>query len=80
MKKLILTLVLAATFSSQPAFSAEMDASPVVKHYASLVYANYEDALNAAKAMQSAINAFLASPNAATQQAAQQAWRACRTC
>lgn len=45
MKKLILTLALAATFSSQPALSAGMDvkadatldATPVVKHYASLV-------------------------------------------
>jgi putative iron-regulated protein len=78
MKKLILTLALAATFGSQPALSAEMDVNPVVKHYASLVYANYEDTLSAAKAMQGAINAFLASPNAATQQAAQQAWRAAR--
>ncbi len=83
MKKLILSLALAATFSSQSAFAAEMvgnpiDASPVVKHYASLVYANYEDTLNAAKTMQSAINAFIANPNAATQQAAQQAWRAAR--
>ena len=82
MKKHLLILAMAATFVSQPALSAGMDAtpdsSPVVKHYASLVYANYEDTLNTAKAMQSAINAFLASPNAATQQAAQQAWRAAR--
>lgn len=83
MKKLIFSLALAATFSSQPALSAEMvvnpiDASLVVKHYASLVYANYEDTLNAAKTMQGAINAFLANPNASTQQAAQQAWRAAR--
>jgi putative iron-regulated protein len=82
MKKHFLILAMAATFVSQPVLSAGMDATPdatqVVKHYASLVYANYEDTLNAAKAMQSAINAFLASPNAATQQAAQQAWRAAR--
>ena len=78
MKKLILAIALAATFSSQPVLAGEIDASPIVKHYASLVYANYEDTLNAAKTMQSAINAFLANPNPSTQQAAQQAWRAAR--
>jgi putative iron-regulated protein len=78
MKKHLLILAMAATFASQPALSAGINATPVVKHYASLIYANYEDTLNTAKAMQSAINAFLASPNAATQQAAQQAWRAAR--
>jgi putative iron-regulated protein len=78
MKKHLLILAMAATFASQPALSAGINATPVVKHYASLIYANYEDTLNTAKAMQSAINAFLASTNAATQQAAQQAWRAAR--
>jgi hypothetical protein len=62
MKKHLLILAMAATFSSQPALSAEIDVSPVVKHYASLVYANYEDTLTSAKAMQGAINAFLANP------------------
>lgn len=78
MKKLILALALAAALNVQPVLSAEPDVTPVVKHYASLVYANYEDALSSAKTLQSAINAFLANPNAATQQAAQQAWRAAR--
>jgi putative iron-regulated protein len=78
MKKLILALALATTFSAQPALSGDVDPTPVVKHYAALVYANYEDTLSAAKTMQGAINAFLANPNPSTQQAAQQAWRAAR--
>lgn len=78
MKKIILTVSLAASFCAQPAFSAESDVSPVVRHYASLVHANYTDALTSAEAMQQAINAFLAAPSAATQKAAQQAWRAAR--
>jgi putative iron-regulated protein len=78
MKKLILALAVSATLSTQPALAAEMDANPVLNHYASLVYANYEDTLNSAKALQQAIDAFLAHPSAGTQQAAQQAWRAAR--
>lgn len=74
MKKHLLILAMAASFASQPALSAELDVSPVVKHYASLVYANYEDTLNSAKAMQAAIGAFLSNPTPATQRAAQQAW------
>lgn len=78
MKNLIFSVALAAAFACHPARSADQDVNPVVKHYASLVYANYEDTLNTAKAMQSAINAFIAAPTAANQQAAQQAWRAAR--
>jgi len=78
MKKRILFLALAAALGSHPALSAELDVTPAVKHYANLVHANYEDTLNAAKLLQSAISAFLTSPNSATQQAAQQAWRNAR--
>lgn len=78
MKNLIFAIALASACVCYPARSADQDVNPVVKHYASLVYANYEDTLNAAKAMQSAINAFIAEPTAANQQAAQQAWRAAR--
>jgi len=62
----------------QPALSADLDVNPVVRHYASLVHANYQDTLGSAKAMQTAINAFLANPSAETQQTAQKAWRAAR--
>jgi len=78
MKNLIFAIALASACACHPARSADQDVNPVVKHYASLVYANYEDTLNAARAMQSAINAFIAEPTAANQQAAQQAWREAR--
>jgi len=78
MKKLILALALSAALGAQPALAAEPDVAPVVRHYASLVHANYEDTLNAAIAMRQAIDAFLAQPAPETQQAAQKAWRAAR--
>jgi putative iron-regulated protein len=78
MKKLILALALSTTFAMQTAAAVEMDTRPVLNHYASLVYANYEDTLTAARAMQKAIEDFLAHPSAESQQAAQKAWRAAR--
>ncbi len=78
MKKLILALALSTVLGAQPALSAEMDAGPVLGQYASLVHANYEDALTSARALQMAIDTFLSSPSAETQQAAQRAWRAAR--
>ena len=78
MKKLILALALASVLGTQPALAAGQDVKPALTHYASLVYANYEDTLNSAKAMQQAIAAFLSSPSKETQQAAQKAWRAAR--
>ena len=82
MKKLILAVALAsavsATLAVRPALAADMDPSPVLQNYASLVYANYEDTLNSTRALQQAIDTFLANPSADTQQAAQKAWRAAR--
>lgn len=82
MKQLILALAIvvssSATLSMQPALAAETASGPVLTHYASLVYANYEDTLNSARTLQQAIDAFLANPSAETQQAAQKAWRAAR--
>jgi putative iron-regulated protein len=78
MKKLFLSLALTTVFEMQPAVAAEANLDPVLQHYASLVHANYEDTLNSALAMQRAIDTFLAQPSAATQKAAQDAWRAAR--
>lgn len=78
MKKLILALALSTTLAVRPALAADMDPAPVLNHYADLVYANYEDTLNATRALGQAIDAFLANPSPAAQQAAQQAWRAAR--
>jgi putative iron-regulated protein len=90
MNKVLSTLALATLLSfgsgAQAAPEAGRDVgpvlapvlAPVLSHYAALVHANYEDTLQAAQAMKGAIDAFLASPSADTQQAAQKAWRAAR--
>lgn len=46
----------------------------MLQHYSSLVYANYSDSIAAAKQMQQAIDAFIANPSQATQDAARKAW------
>lgn len=66
-------------FAAQPvaaasASASQLKAQDVVQHYSTLVYANYSDAITAAKQMQKAIHAFLAKPSQATQDAARQAW------
>ncbi len=76
-----IALSAALSFSSPAVLAApqsDRDVAPVLSHYAELVYANYEDTLQAAQAMKRAIDAFLAHPSADTQQAAQKAWRAAR--
>jgi putative iron-regulated protein len=78
MKKLILALAVAATLNAPLAVATDLNVTPVLTHYATLVHANYADALSSAKAMQKAIDAFLASPSSATQKAAQDAWRTAR--
>ena len=50
----------------------------VAQQYAALVHANYEDVLTGAKALQTAVDAFLVAPSAATQDAAKKAWLAAR--
>src|SRR5262245_42796748 len=50
----------------------------VVTHYASIVEASYGDTITAAKAMQRAINAFVARPAPSTLEAARKSWLAAR--
>lgn len=49
-----------------------------MNQYAEIVYANYDDTLNTAKAMQAAIDTFPAQPTADTQIAVQKTWHAAR--
>lgn len=51
----------------------------VVAHYADIGQATYGDSLTAAKALQAAVTALIASPSEASLAAAQAAWRAART-
>ncbi len=78
MKTLVLALALATALCSQSTLAAGPDVRPVLNHHASLVYANYEDTLQAAKTMQTAIDAFLARPSEQAQQSARKAWLAAR--
>lgn len=52
--------------------------SAVVAHYAQLVHANYSDALSAALALRSAVQAFTAQPSSETLAAARTAWLGAR--
>lgn len=79
-----LTLGTLGTLAATPASAAQpaaasarhsaLQASAVVQHYSTLVYANYSDTIAAAQQMQKAIHAFLAKPSPATQNAARKAW------
>ncbi len=64
--------------SAQPVAVAAVTHATVAQHYAALVHANYEDVLTTAKALQTAVNAFVAAPSADTQDAAKKAWLAAR--
>lgn len=59
-------------FAALPARAA--DPGEVVKHYIEIGHAKYEDALITAKALDKAVDAFLAKPSAETLKAARAAW------
>ncbi len=54
------------------------DKAAVVKSYGAVVHANYEEALTQMKALQTAVNALVATPTQATHDAAKAAWIAAR--
>ncbi len=74
-----LTLAVLATMGGAGTSAAqEPDARAVLTTYADMALAGYSDAVDAAKALQQAIDAFLAAPDDATQTAAKTAWIAAR--
>ena len=73
-----LVAALFATTALATGASAETALDGVVENYADIALAKYEDSLATAKTLDAAIDAFLASPNAETQQAAKDAWLAAR--
>ena len=83
-----LTIALAAvstTVALRPAWAQAPTVAPaavsidaVVVQYANLVHANYQDVYQGAMTLQTAVEAFLASPSAVTQDAAKKAWLAAR--
>jgi putative iron-regulated protein len=60
------------------AHAAEPTAEAVLKTYADIALAGYEDALTTAKALDAATDALIANPSEATLTAARDAWRASR--
>ncbi|SHI17413.1 imelysin family protein [Pollutimonas bauzanensis] len=72
MRKLLLGAVLAVSMSTGAYAAVEPKA--VVKAYADVAQAGYEDALSTARALQAAVDALLARPGADTLNAARRAW------
>ncbi|KZD12223.1 imelysin family protein [Oceanibaculum pacificum] len=66
-----------AAFATAPAMAAP-DAKGVVKTYADIAHAMYEDSLIRAKALQKAVNALVETPSAAALTTARRAWLAAR--
>ncbi|WP_337268072.1 imelysin family protein [Oryzifoliimicrobium ureilyticus] len=66
-------VVTTALLLAAPAFAATKQAD-VLKHYAELAHAKYEDSLVTAQALDKAIDALLANPNDTTLKAARDAW------
>lgn len=79
---LIPVLLIAAACSSSDddtlSPTGGVDKAAVVKNYATIVHQNYEESVAGAKKVQTAINAFVASPSQATMDAAKAAWIAAR--
>ena len=71
-------LVIGAAFAGSGAMAAEPSAEAILKTYADIALAGYEDALVAAKAGDAAADALIASPSAETLEAAKAAWLASR--
>ncbi|WP_313613546.1 imelysin family protein [Agrobacterium sp.] len=66
-------LAASAAFTAVPARAAT-DPAAVVKHYAELAHAKYEDSLNTAKELEKAVDALIATPSEETLKAARAAW------
>lgn len=63
-----------AAGTAQQSVKNELSVSQVVKHYSTLVHANYVDTVSSAQTMQKAIHAFLAAPSEQGLKAARQSW------
>ena len=69
----------ALSYNSQPIFyTVGVDKTRILKTYARIGQAVYEDSLATARALKTAIEAFLANPNETTHAAAKAAWKAAR--
>ena len=71
------TVALTAAVFVLPA-KAETDAKAVIKTYADIALAKYEDSLTTAQSLDKAVDALVAKPSAETLNAAREAWKAAR--
>lgn len=75
------SLLLAVALTTSPFAlhaAAPVSEQAVVAHYAELVYANYSDALSAARELQQAVQSFVTAPSEAGLIAARKSWLAAR--
>ncbi|MGH7789014.1 MAG: imelysin family protein [Candidatus Binatia bacterium] len=70
--------LIAAVASALEGCDGPVTAAAVVARYADNLHANYDDAIDGARALQTAIDAFVAAPSQAGLEAARQAWRDAR--
>lgn len=71
-------LALMLSVASGSAFAQAPSEAAVLTNYANLAEAGYGDALSTAKTLETAVDALIADPSAATLNAAKEAWRAAR--
>jgi putative iron-regulated protein len=71
-------LALGGAAAIRPALADAPSVKDIMKTYGDIAEAMYSDSLAKAKDLDKAIDAFLANPNATTQKAAQDAWKAAR--
>ncbi|WP_419905729.1 imelysin family protein [Kiloniella sp.] len=72
------TVTVLSVIGAGTAFAGNVDANSVIKNYADIALAGYQDSLTSAKALDSAINTLIASPSDASLNAARAAWVAAR--
>ncbi len=72
------SLMLSGSMLAAPAPATAPTAAAVLTSYGDIARAMYEDSLTTARALQVAVNAFLANPTPATLTAAKNAWKAAR--
>ncbi|CAH1747770.1 Peptidase M75, Imelysin [Thauera humireducens] len=76
--KLLIASLAAATFSLPVLAQKPVTQMDVLQHYGQLVHASYADAASTARALQDAINAFIAAPSEAGLLEARKRWLAAR--
>lgn len=73
-RPLLLTLLTLALDGAAPVHAQDVDAPAVVRQYAALVHASYDDTLGAALDLQKAVASFTAAPSAEGLQLARKSW------